>query len=60
MHLCMIHMIVMCNKDNMKQFYENNDLTNLTPSDPRLIFDTITFKEGLQLINMNELYVYIM
>ena len=38
--------------------FSKND--RLTPNDPRLIFDPITFKEGLKLMDMYESYGHAM
>ena len=35
-------------------FRENDLLTPVTPNDPRLTFDPITFVDGIRLMNMYE------
>ena len=46
--------------DELEHFSENDLLTPVTPNDPRLTFDPITWVEGLKLINMYESYSHAM
>ena len=49
-------MHMLCNKDNLKHFNENDLLTYVSPNDPKLTFDPKTLVEGLKLMHMYESY----
>ena len=42
--------------DKLDNFSENNNLTPVTPNDARLTCDSVTYVEGLKLINVYESY----
>ena len=45
-------MVMLCNMDELEYFSENDLLTTVTPNDPRLTFDPITYVHVLKLMNM--------
>ena len=51
---------MLCNMNELKHFSENDVLTQVTPNDPRLICDPVTYVDGHKLINMYESYGHAM
>ena len=50
-------MIVLYCTDNLRQFCrENQNLTHVTPKDPRLRVDPITYVEDLKVMHMHASY----
>ena len=49
-------MVMMCYMVNYSIYRENDLLTPVTPNDPRLTFDPITYVEGLKLMHIYESY----